>query len=279
MTHGSFFSSNAQKDMSITEKYAFCKFLILNQIRKFKNKFKSDEIIIACDHFSWRKKAFKYYKAARSVKRKESPIDWKMFYSELNSFIADIKEVFMAYKFIDVKGAEADDVIAVIVNGLRGIRKEIVILSRDKDFAQLLGGSVKQFDPFTEKFITCDDPKNYLLKHILMGDNSDGIPNVKSDDDVFICPEKRQKPLGPKTADKILISGLDEFILENDLQKNWDRNRLMIELSKDIIPKKIQKEIFTEFKACGNHKNSFAEVQKYLAKNKFRSLLDKINQF
>ena len=279
MTHGCFFASNGQKNMSVTEKYAFWKFLILNQIRKFKSKFKSDEMIIACDHSSWRKKAFKFYKAARSIKRKESTIDWEMFYSELDNFIKDIKEVFVSYKIIEVNGAEADDIIAVVVNGLRSIRKEIVILSRDKDFKQLLGNNVKQFDPFTQKFVVCDNPKEYLIKHIMQGDSGDGVPNIRSDDNVFIDTEKRQKPLGPKTVTKILISGLDAYILENDLQKNWDRNRLMIELSRDMIPKDIQKTIFTEFKACENKKNSFAVVQKYLAKNKFRSLLEKTEQF
>ena len=278
-THANFFISNGQKDLSTTEKYAYWRFLILNQIRKLKNKFNSDEFIIACDKYSWRKKFFKFYKAARSIKRSESTIDWEMFYNELDSFICDIRKVFPAYKLIEIKGAEADDIIAVISNGLRSIREKIILVSRDKDFKQLIGGSVEQYDPVTQKMVVCNSPKEYLMKHILSGDASDGVPNVASDDDVFIDSAKRQKPFGPKTIEKVLIYGLDAYIKENNLQANWNRNQKMIELSKEMIPMDIQKKIFKEYKLLGNNKNNFAKIQKYLAKNKFRSLLDQCDQF
>lgn len=279
MSHGSFFISNSQKDMNVTEKIAFWRFLILNQIRKLKNRFKSEEIILACDHFSWRKQYFIFYKAARKTKRDASKIDWEMFYKTVDDFLNELRESFSAYKIVDVEKAEADDVIAVIVNGLRSIRKEIIIISRDHDFKQLIGNNVKQFDPVLQKFIECKNPKEYLLKHIIGGDSGDGVPNIRSDDDVFIDKEKRQKSCGPKTITKILISGLQEYIDDNNLQANWDRNRKMVELSSDMIPKDIQKSIYKEYKKCGNIKNNFAKIQKYLAKNKFRSLLDKIDSF
>lgn len=279
MSHGSFFISQNQRDMTVEEKYAFWKFLILNQIRKLKNKFKSDELILACDNFSWRKEYFKFYKAGRKINRDKLKIDWKLFYEEVQKFLNEIKEYFSAYKVIEVKGAEADDIIAVIVNGLRNIRKEIIMISRDHDFKQLIGDNVSQFDPVTQKIVKCDNPKEYLLNHILRGDTGDGVPNLRSDDDVFIDSEKRQKSFGPKTITKVLITGLQEYIDENELQANWDRNRKMVELSKEMIPKDIQKKIFLEYKKCGNDKNSFAKIQRYLATNKFRSLLDKIDQF
>lgn len=279
MSHGSFFISNSQRDMTQKEKYIFWKFLILNQIKKLKIKFKPDEFIIACDKFSWRKQYFKFYKAGRSINRNKSKIDWESFYNEVDIFLNELKEIFVAYKIIEVENAEADDIIAVITNGLRSIRKEIIIISSDKDFKQLLGNNVNQFDPRQQNFIKCENPKEYLLKHIIGGDSGDGIPNLRSDDDVFIDTEKRQKSCGPKTITKILISGLQEYIEENNLQQNWDRNRMMIELSTDVIPKNIQKNIYNEYKKCNNIKNSFAEIQKYLAKNKFRSLLDNVESF
>ena len=91
--------------------------------------------------------------------------------------------------------------------------------------------------------------------------------------------KKRQKSFGPKTITKVLISGLQEYINDNNLQANWDRNRKMIELSKEMIPRDTQKQIYLEYKKCGNNKNNFAEIQKYLGKMKFRSLLDRVQDF
>lgn len=189
MSHGSFFISNGQKDMNVTEKYAFWRFLILNQIRKLKNKFKSDEIIIACDKYTWRKQYFVFYKAARKINRQKSNVDWEMFYKNVDDFLNEIKKYFLAYKIIEINNCEADDIIAVIVNGLRSIRKEIIMVSRDHDFKQLIGNNVRQYDPVTEKFIVCDDPKAYLLMHTLRGDSGDGIPSILNPDDAFIREE------------------------------------------------------------------------------------------
>lgn len=277
--HSNFFVSNNQKDMNISEKYAFWRFLNLNIIRKIRNKFKPDELILACDNFSWRRNYFKFYKANRLKKREESDIDWKMFYAEIQTFLNEIRENFEAYNVIEIEGAEADDIIAIITNGLRSIREKIIIISRDKDFKQLIGRNVLLYDPINQKNIECKSPKEYLLKQILMGDSADGIPNIRSDDDTFITDNKRQKPFGPKTITKVLISGLEEYIIQENLERNYERNKKLISLSSEVIPKKIQKKIYIEYKKNRNKKNNFMKVQKYLLKHKFRSLVDKIDHF
>ena len=42
------------------------------------------------------------------------------------------------------------------------------------------------------KGIKDDDPKKYLHEQIIKGDRSDGIPNILSDDNVFVTGEKQQ---------------------------------------------------------------------------------------
>jgi 5'-3' exonuclease len=279
MIHSNFFISTIQKNMSVTEQYSYWKYLNLNFIRKTRLKFKPDELILACDSPSWRKLAWKYYKAARVKKKGDSGLDWEMFYSESNKFLDEIRTIFKNIKVLKIKGAEADDIIAVITNGLRNIRDEIVIVSRDKDFKQLMGKNVFLYDLSKQKYIECKSPKKYLLKQILAGDSSDGIPNIRSDNDVFINSEKRQKPFGPKTITKVLISGLDEYIKMHQLEDNFERNKLLISLSPNIIPKDIQKNIFIAYKKTKTGKNNYMEVQKYFAKNKFRSLIEKIEHF
>lgn len=226
------------------------------------------------------KEFFKFYKAHRVIGREKSSIDWDMFYAEIQKFLNELRENFPAYKIIEAKGAEADDIIGIIVNGLRSIRKEIDIISRDHDFRQLIGNNVRLWDPIAKKFVQCDSPKEYLLMHILGGDPGDGIPNVKSDGDTFIDENKRQKPFGKKTIEKALIYGLDKYLIENNLEENYIRNRKLVELSPEMIPKSIQRNVYIQYKKCNNDaKNSFLTIQKYLAKNKFRSLIDRVDNF
>ena len=277
--HSNFFVSQNQKELSTTEKYAYWKYLCLNSIRRIKYKFKPDEMVLACDNRSWRKDYYKFYKANRTTKRNKSNIDWEMFYVEVQKFMDELRETFVSMKVLEVKNAEADDIIGVLVNGLRSIRKEIVIISRDKDFKQLLGKNVFLYDPMNKKYLECKTPKEYLLKQILSGDRIDGVPNLRSDDDVFVDEKKRQLPFGAKTITKVLISGLDEYIKENGLEANYKRNEKMISLSPNIIPKEIQKAIFLTYKKTKAGKMSFMSLQKYLSKNKFRSLFEKIDHF
>lgn len=53
LSHANFFVSNNKNDMDTEQKYQFWKYLCLNNIRMIKNKFKPDELIIACDSRSW----------------------------------------------------------------------------------------------------------------------------------------------------------------------------------------------------------------------------------
>ena len=74
-----------------------------------------------------------------------------------------------------------------------------LIVSGDKDFIQLHHyGDVYQFSPILKGYIGEQiDPIQFLHEQIIKGDRSDGIPNVLSDDNVFI-EGRRQRPLSKK---------------------------------------------------------------------------------
>jgi len=77
-------------------------------------------------------------------------------FSILNDLRDEIKENF-PYKVMDVPGAEADDVIGVLVNQYRCV-EEILKVSSDKDFIQLLGPNVSIYRPVQDELLLFSDP-------------------------------------------------------------------------------------------------------------------------
>ena len=146
-------------------------------------------------------------------------------------YLATIKneiKTFLFYKVIEVETAEADDIIATLIKKVKNMiifehQKKILILSGDKDFIQLHSRNVKQYNPVLNKFVGKGEDVIYIKEHILKGDRSDGIPNVLSDDNVFI-ENRRQKPLSKKK----LNNWIDDIFLYYTLPKKKKRTTIEI---------------------------------------------------
>ena len=259
------------------DKYQVWRYFLLNSLLSLKNKFQPDEIVLALDSNSWRKKAFKYYKANRVLARaKQTDFNFKEFLEVSNIFIEEIWEN-LPYKMIKVDNAEADDIVAVLVQHLQ--KRMITVVSRDKDFQQLLRSpNIKLYDPISKVFKGNADPYAYLLDHVIRGDASDGIPNMLSDDNVFVDSNKRQKKITKKVLNEIYDLGIDEYVIQKGLIKNYERNKLLVELSKDTIPKDIWTETVYQYNNQSPTSN-FMKVAGFLRKNKIRSLVDKAGSF
>ena len=141
------------------------------------------------------------------------------------------------------KGVEADDIIGTLCEKY-GDTENIMIISGDKDFQQLQRYSkVKQYSPITKKNIklTREQAEEYLVDHIIGGDTGDGVPNVLSQDDVFVSG-LRQRPLSKKKRETIK----DPLVMnDNEIDRNLQRNRSLIDLT--YIPNEYKKEILHEF--------------------------------
>ena len=173
--------------------------MVLNSIRNFKSRFSNyGELVICCDDKNyWRKQMFPYYKANRKKSREASSLDWNMIFNTLSMIKEEVKENF-PYVVLQVESAEADDLIATMVERYGNNGEKIMIVSGDKDFAQLQRyKNVSQYSPITKKMIKVDDPMEYLFEHVIRGDSGDGVPNILSRDDVFVNG-LRQKPLQEK---------------------------------------------------------------------------------
>ena len=246
--------------------------MVLNSLRGHNKKFRKEygQMVIACDSGNvWRRQAFPNYKAGRKENREKSEHDWTMIFDILSKVKNEIKE-FLPYKVIEVESVEADDIIAVLC---RRTNEKVLILSGDKDFIQLHNDRIKQYNPVLNKFVGQDEnPSLYIREHILKGDRSDGIPNVLSDDNVFI-EGRRQRPLSKKKIEAWCNEIVPTF--NEEQQKNYDRNKTLIDLN--CIPKEFEDKInreFDNFEVASRDK-----ILGYFINKKLKTLIESIDEF
>lgn len=147
---------------------------------------------------NWRDDRVAKYKANRTC---SDPEEKERAISQLPILAKAID--YLGYTSIGISGLEADDVIGVLASG----RGDFLIYSTDKDFYQLLSDRVKILIPRKKKegfdFLTHTDVEKLFEIPIsrwseylaLGGDKSDNIKPVKG--------------MGPKTAVKLIQSGVD----------------------------------------------------------------------
>ena len=254
--------------------------MVLNSLRAHNKKFRKEygEMVIACDSKNvWRREHFPNYKAGRKANRAKSEHDWDAIFSMLHNIKDEIK-TFLPYKVIELETAEADDIIATLIRRLdRQVGpnhlKKVLILSGDKDFIQLHKEWIKQYNPVLNKFVgKGENPIIYIREHILKGDRSDGIPNVLSDDNVFI-EGRRQKPLSKKKLNNWVNEVFPTFTEEEE--KNYNRNRKLIDLN--CIPQELEAKINNEFndvKVATRDK-----ILGYFINKKLKTLIEVIDEF
>tara|TARA_Y100000289_G_C3930911_1_gene156391 strand:- start:4720 stop:5565 length:846 start_codon:yes stop_codon:yes gene_type:complete len=201
------------------------------------------ELVLADDSYNvWRKDVFPHYKANRKKGRDQDSKDWNLIFDCISLIREELKYNF-PYKYICISKCEADDIIGTLCEKY-GNTEKIMIISGDKDFQQLQRYSkVNQYSPITRKHIklTKEQAEEYLTDHIIGGDTGDGVPNVLSQDDVFVSG-LRQRPLSKKKRETIK----DPLVMnDNEVDRNLERNRSLIDLT--YIPNEYKKQILQEF--------------------------------
>ena len=255
---------------------ALVRHMILNVIRTYVKKFKAThgpEVVIACDNRNyWRRELFPQYKASRKKSRDASGHDWNSIFECLHKIKEELKE-HSPYKVVDVDTAEADDIIATLAIR-QSIHEKVMILSSDKDFAQLQRfDNVEQYSPILKKFIKEPLPTVQLKQMIIRGDKGDGIPNILSADDSIINGV-RQKPI---TEAKIInwLNQAPEDFCEGEMLRNYKRNEMMIDLTK--VPETLQKSIIDTYESTAGHTKQ--QFMNYMIANKLKNLIEVIDEF
>ena len=263
------------------------RYMFLSTILHYKQRFSKDygtEIVLCADQGPyWRKEVFPLYKAHRKNQREESGFDWDKIFTYFATLLKEIQAHF-PYKVIQIRGAEADDVIAALVreksenymnDGVFAPPK-ILIVSGDGDFVQLQKyKNVSQYSPARKKFLIEDKPHHHLMEKILKGDRGDGIPCFKAPDEQFNLAGVRQPSITQKNLDlwftqtKEEICGDDAFLL-----RNFERNQRLIDLT--FTPQQIVEDVIGVYKS---QKPMKRDILNYFMKNRLRNLAPMMQMF
>jgi len=266
---------NMRKSNEVDE--SMVRHMILNSIRLHRQQFGKEfgEVVLTYDskHY-WRREYFPQYKAGRKKGRENEKEKWDNIFGVLNKIKAEFKEN-LPYKYLEVYGCEADDIIATLCKNITFFDEDenIMIVSGDKDFIQLQKyPNVKQYSPILKKYVNGHDPNTYIKEHILKGDTSDGVPNVLSPDNTFV-DGIRQRPLGRKKIENWLDIHIDD--LPDEVKRNYQRNAKLINL--DNIPEELEMEIMKTYKEapCGDR----SKLLNYFIKSRLKNLTNEIGEF
>lgn len=155
---------------------------------------------------------------------------------EIGMQLPHVKEIMsaMGISQIELEGYEADDVIASIVNDMQG-QADIMIISGDKDFIQLLSPSVTIWDPMKDEYLTVSSvmnelgiaPQTFVDVLALAGDSADNIPGVPG--------------IGRKTALDLIrrYGGIDNLLQKLDELPQKTRDRILTNRDKILLWKRM----------------------------------------
>ena len=249
--------------------------LCIDRMKTHKAKLKEfgPEIVLAFDsrHY-WRKDIFPLYKAKRKEGRDKSTFDWTAFFPMYDQFKQELREYFPV-RCIEVHGAEADDTMAVLSTRF-GPHQPVCIVTSDNDMIQIqqhVCPSVKQYSPWHKKFLTPKNAEYDLFEHVCCGDGGDGVPNILSDDDSIVNPEKRQKSVMKKKLAEWKKYGMNQpefFCPDAAALDRFHRNRNLIDLR--LIPEALSTKIVEEYDNAVVPKGKMFE---YLTANRLTKIL------
>ncbi len=137
---------------------------------------------------------------------------------------------------VEMKGYEADDIIATYAKQADELGYNVIIVSSDKDLMQLINNNIKMLDPIKNSLIHFAEvekkfgvqPEQVIDVQALAGDSSDNVPGVPG--------------IGVKTAAELILKyGSLEDLLDNiaEITQPKRRERLINHSNDAIVSKKL----------------------------------------
>jgi hypothetical protein len=259
----------------------FALHMIMNSIRRYYKKFKREYgvMVICCDgSANWRKEVFPLYKHKRRKDKKDSSVDWDFIYEKIDYVKEELKRDFPII-VIEHPKCEADDVIGTLARFSTENEIQSIIISNDKDFIQCHSDYVCQYRPISEATIREPNPVRSLKELVIRGDADDGVPNIKSPDDIFTIEGKRQSPIYKKDLDKWLDDDELTFLKEDKvLEERFRRNFNLIGLIN--TPEQYQHDIIAEYvKQYTNLKPNKPKMVQFCMEHRLRYIHERIDDF
>lgn len=194
---------------------------MIGYVLSFAAKHRRDAVVFVFDSKNvWRKSIYPEYKANRDHGKDE-------FYDQTISALRMLEtytKKHTACMSLQVQRCEADDIIGFLA---QNTENEMVILSSDRDFVQLLvPGRVRVYSPQTKAWLESEDPAFDLFVKCVRGDANDNIRAA--------YPRVRKTKLQKAWNDKYEMLNLVETILPSGekVQPLLERNRDLIDLSR-----------------------------------------------
>lgn len=292
--------------------------VVLHSIKKMWNKHNADHVVFCMDGRSWRKDYYKAYKKNRvSAKNLRSAKEIEAddyFFSTMNEFVQFLDDRTNC-SVLHEKSSEADDLVARFI-ALHPDDEHVMVTS-DMDYVQLLAPNVSMYDAMngytiTPLSITNDKGQNVkfslkndgkikyekpdptfipdgdwieraLFMKIVRGDSGDNVPSV--------LPKVRQTRLEKVFEDRhnkgyewnnfILSSWVDGFGESYDVKKLYERNTVLIDLTKQPQEIKDQMDFYIADKLCEpkERKNIGFHFMKFASRHELKQILDTNQQF
>jgi len=184
-------------------------FGVVSSFFGFVQKFEPQHIIVSFDRKAptFRHEMSELYKANRPPMPDE-------LISQVEPVIRFFKDIGLPE--ISQDGLEADDILATLATRFKD-KYEIIIVTGDKDYSQLVQDGVTLYDPMKDKMIDREQvlakygiaPEQFVDYLAIVGDSSDNIPGVKG--------------LGPKGAETLLKEYTTLDNIYNNLEKLPDK--------------------------------------------------------
>ena len=257
---------------------------ILNSLRaiyaKHKEKYGPD-MVLACDDRSWRRDFYPEYKWERRQARDDNDEYWSEIF-RIVRLIADEVQENLPWHVLQAKGAEADDIVAVITETTQefGHYDDVLIIGADSDYKQLLRyPNVALYSNNTKKFQKVEDVSGWLFEAIMTGQGGkDGVPNIRMPDDFYVKkqPGDRQSAITKKFLSEAFEHRHDlESYLSKEEYRNYIRNRTLIDFSH--IPDDLRGRIMDEWDKREDTDTN--KILSYLINNQLSQLMGKMNDF
>lgn len=221
-------------------------------LNSFYKKFKPDKMVAVFDKGkSWRKDytesdkciSKKIYKGNRRKNMTQSEYQKYLEFLEHTREFENLLRDNTTMICLAHENLEADDLIAGFTQAFDG--DEMTIISRDRDFLQLVDDKVKLFDPQSAKYVTLKEWNNdrewFMFVKCIRGDQGDNVQSSKPGIHMSKLKQIYPEPfLRLNLMEDTWINPIDERVMKvKDLFKE---GQLLMDLTKQ--PNKVRKQIF-----------------------------------
>lgn len=218
---------------------------------------------------TWRSIEYPEYK--RSPARVKSKDDNKEVFTQFRPIRLILKA--MGIRLFGIAGVEADDLIGTLAVLFASMGHEVLISSKDKDFAALVTAKIKMVQATSRKILGPKDvelafgvkPSQMVEYLMLLGDKVDNIPGVEK------C--------GPGTAKKWLQTyGTIKNLLKNIealtpvLKANLKRDRKHFKLTRRLVTIKTDIPHKVTFENCAFKEPDLAKLKRLCSKYELTQL-------